>query len=335
MRIYITGASGYFGLNVLNRLVRDVEIEEIRVLASSEAKTDYIRSSLMENSKCKPDLPGLGKLNFQIGRLPDVEPSLNNIDCVLHFAALRGPENCNTNIKKAVDINILGTKILVDLIRKYRCSKTIFISTQSVYINNLSLPWTERSEPAPSDVYSATKYTGELLMQELGKDGLNYAILRLSRLYGLGLGLRENELLIKFARNIVNNKPLEIYNDGKDTMDFIHVEDAVNIIMKLMINNDQELWNEIYNVASGESISIRDLISYYTSAAKKLELEKVIINNVQVSGAEKTAHYSLDNRKSKSLLRWQPEISISDGIEELIQFELKKISKQKGKFECP
>jgi nucleoside-diphosphate-sugar epimerase len=324
MRIYITGASGYLGLNVLDRLIRDAVIEEIRVLASSEERKEYIRSSLIENNNSKPDLPGIGKLNFQIGRLPDVEPILTNIDCVLHLAALRGPENCNVNIKKAVEINILGTKLLVDSIRKYKCNKTIFISTQSVYVNNLSLPWTERSEPAPSDIYSATKYAGELLIQELEKDGLNYTILRLSRLYGLGLGMRENELLVRFAHNIVNKKPLEIYYNGKDTMDFINIKDITDFILLLTLNNDEQIWNEIYNVASGKSISISDLARHYISVAEKYKLGEVIINHLKTSDEVKTSHYALDINKIKTIFGWEPDTSITDGIEEMIQYELRK-----------
>jgi UDP-glucose 4-epimerase len=322
LRIYITGATGYLGLNLLNSIINYNHIEEVRLLAQSESRKKVIFDQLSSADLNTGDYSALSKLSFQYGVLPGVEADLKNIDCLIHIAALRGPELCRFRVKEAIDVNVYGTKCLADAVRKYGCSKTINISTQSIYGKNKVLPWKEYFEPAPTELYSATKYAGELFIKELQSEGFSFINIRPSRLYGLGLGMRNDELLVKFSRNVIRREPLLLYNKGLDTMDFIHIKDMVNFIVNLLNKKDVALWNQVYNAASGEQISIAELVNYYRLISDKLSIGPIRVKEINNGREAKSIHSYLDISKSKKLLNWEPSVLLENGIEEIIVHEL-------------
>lgn len=322
MRVYITGATGYLGANLVASLTNNNKIDEIRMLVSDKERKNSLLGLIQTEKSIDSKNYEKTKLTFQIGRMPSVQFNLDSIDLVVHAGALIGIEEYKRNLKNIIDSNILGTKALVDSIIKYKCSKTLFVSSQSVYLNNPKLPWKETDEPAPVELYAASKYAGEELIKALEDEGLNYAIIRPSRIYGVGHNMRKNELLVKFARNMLNGLAIEIHGSGKNSMDFIHINDLVRLICLFMENDNPIFWNQIFNAGSGKSVSLIEIAGYYEKIGKDIG-KTLEIKNLTGEQYNKVINSCIDISKAKALLGWEPLITLYDGIKEIVINEAK------------
>jgi UDP-glucose 4-epimerase len=318
LKVYITGVTGYLGSNVLKKLIENKHIDEIRLLIRDEKR----KQSLFETISNSIDKALQGKISYQLGSLPDSDLNLSGIDCLVHSAAVRDAANTEKDFKKMIDVNIFGTKQIMADIKKYECQRTIFISSQSIYLKNPSLPWGEDIEPAPAGVYSATKYAGELITRELHQSGLQYSILRPSHLYGKGLNRKKNELETVFARGVAKGEPLLIHGDGKRQLDFCHIRDICTIIETLILSTDDVQWNQVYNVGQGNPVSINEIARIYQEKAKSMNIHPVEINYIKGHQKDLYPVLWLDISKAKRLLKWEPKVTIKQGLEEILEEEL-------------
>ena len=100
------------------------------------------------------------------------------------------------------------------------------------------------------------------------KHNLNYIILRFFNIYGLGQSLQYAGVITKFLKNIGEGKPLEIYGDGNQTRDFIHIDDVVECI-NLAMRNLEGKSGRIYNIGSGKNTSILELADILLKLSRK------------------------------------------------------------------
>ncbi len=322
MQIYLTGATGYLGMNLLYNLIKSQDVGEIRLLVRNIDSLKNLMEAISNNEdSIKKAIKD--KITYQVGSLPDTELDLSGINCIVHAAALRGPAIKKRGYKGLVDVNIFGTRQVVSSVKQYKCQKTIFISSQSVYLNNPNLPWKESAIPAPADLYSATKYAGEELIKELAIEGLQYVIIRASHLYGHGFNMRKNELESIFAQRVIESKPLYIFGDGKRRLDFCHVQDIITATCKIIFGSGDEIWNQVYNIGQGDPLTIYEIANIFREAAEKLQLKPVEIIFAKQEHEDSYPVLWLDISKAKELLNWEPRVSLQQGIEELLKQRIK------------
>jgi len=312
MRILITGATGYIGSNLTLSLLEEDSVTKIIASGRSCRKSTLLEDKVVNQEKFEFIQGDLTNERF-LEELHEKE-----IDRIVHLAAARGLHYCTKNPKKAVDVNIGGTDKLINLARHKKVSSFIYVSTRSVYGNREGEVVSELTPPSPRGIYGLTKYGAEVLTRYLGNGSGSYIILRPSQVYGLGLFMRENELLGKFTEQSLNAGNITVYGDGSQLVDLIHIRDLCNLIEKTVLSSDGQIKNQVFNVGGGEHPSINDLASIFEEAFNDFafkETNRRYLGEVN-SGDSQTL---LDINKVKGTFDWEPTISLYQGVKELLK----------------
>ena len=175
----------------------------------------------------------------------------------------------------------------------------------------ISIPTPENAILNPSSIYASTKLEQEHITKiSCSSLNIDYVILRFQNVYGSGQSLKNpyTGLLTVFTNQIRNNNDIHIYEDGKETRDFVHVNDVVESIFLSII--EEKYNNDIYNVGSGVNTSIEDiakmLINLHKSDTKLVYSQKYRFGDIR--------HNSASLLKISSKLNFEPKINMSDGL---------------------
>ena len=195
-------------------------------------------------------------------------------------------------------LNVLNASITVK-------PKIIFVSTGEIY-GNTQTKSDEKSKLNPSNVYGKTKMLSEILIQNFSTEfNLPSIILRLSYCYSENFPKKGFSLMLK---NAIKGKKIKIYG-GNQTVDLLHIDDAVNAIVKSIDYKK----SGIFNIASGETY-------YLTSIIKKLNklLNKTINYQVLPYRGFEVKNCRLNIKNSKKLLKFTPQKKLNDVLQTMI-----------------
>jgi len=174
-------------------------------------------------------------------------------DAIIHCAAQTSVERSMRDPDMDREVNIGGTKRLVELANVSGVRRFVFLSSGGAIYGETAKPADECTMPAPQSYYGLHKYVAEDLVRT---GGLSYAILRPSNVYGLRQRCDvEGGVVAIFRQRLLAGQPLEIHGDGRQVRDFVHVSDVVSAVLAALATEVNVLWN----VASGEATSVIDL----------------------------------------------------------------------------
>ncbi len=310
MKVFLTGASGYLGSNLVLALSRSPDVAKVICLVRTREKLSFLRGVLPEGTI----------VQYVVGDLNDpatYRVYLEDADVVVHAAAVRGIEFCESHPDEAEQVNVCGTRKLLEAALQSGAKRILYCSSQAVYGAEDQRPYREDCTPHPDTVYGRTKYRGELIVREARQKGMQFLILRFSRLYGFGIFMREEELPHRFARYAVSGVFLPVYHNGEDVVDLLHIRDAVASIEFFLHPARNHCWNDIYNVGSGNPLSVLSLASLYQELCKKLGLKVPALRTFPSSPGRKPKILGLDVTKLKEA-GWTPAVSLEEGIRELL-----------------
>jgi nucleoside-diphosphate-sugar epimerase len=302
MNILVTGATGYLGAEVIHALLGN---REHKILALIRNQEKFRRLSQW----CQTDSNYLIPVETDIGQLKRLPP---DIDTIIHTAAFR----FDNDPSEANRVNIEGTVNLLQLAVNNKVKRFIFTSSQSVY-GREGAPWNERAKPDPETVYAKTKYAAEQLVEKY-RDGPDFAILRMSRLYGVSLFTHWEELVGKFVRLIQDGRALPVYGDGRQRFDLVHVEDVTQCVLQLLQIYPQG-WNDIYNVGGGRSVSLNELVECLAQVTAELGLPPVTIERQPNMASNSPRHLELDISHARNRLGWSPLRTLPEGLREYLE----------------
>lgn len=177
----------------------------------------------------------------------------NNVDTVIHLAALAGVQKSLLFPEDYVLTNILGTQNLIDACKRHNVKHLIFFSSSSVYGNGKP-PLKEEDELNPISPYGISKVAGELLVKS---SGVPYTIIRPFSLYG-DLG-RKDQVFYKWINQIKDRGEITLFGDGTASRGFTNVYDLVDAIV-LCLNKGAE--NEVYNIGGDEVVTMNQIIAF-------------------------------------------------------------------------
>jgi UDP-glucose 4-epimerase len=242
MKILITGGAGFIGSHIADYFVK--KEDEVVIL-------DNLSSGKKENVPEDADL-----IIGSVTNLKDVEKAVKGADYVFHLAALVSVPLSIEHPKACYDINVKGTKNILQESLKAGVKKVIFPSSASIYGVNLNMPLKEDEPYNPLSPYAESKAEGEKLCLEYSKKGLKTCILRYFNVYGPRQDARSpySGVITLFMGMAKNNEDILIYGNGKQTRDFIHISDIVKANVLAM-----EKLEGIYNVAAGDETSINEI----------------------------------------------------------------------------
>lgn len=175
------------------------------------------------------------------------------------------------------------------------------------------VPTTEESRVVPGSLYAFTKHAQEELTRTMCQAfGTPYTIFRLQNVYGVGQSLKNpyTGILSIFSALLLENKPLNIFEDGLESRDFINVRDIATAIISSLTNNETD--GEIINLGSGVGTSVLEI----AESLKKLYTSD---SPIQITGDFRIgdiAHNVADIQKAKRLMGFHPTISLEKGLQE-------------------
>jgi UDP-glucuronate 4-epimerase len=179
-------------------------------------------------------------------------------DVVMHLAAYAGVRHSMDHPREYIDNNIIGTQNLIEVCEEHGVSKLVYASTSCVMAGN-ALPWKE-DEPTSHQLnpYGYSKRTNECQFKVAKID--NVIGLRFFTVYG-PWG-RPDMALFTFTKNILDSKPIDVFNFGDMKRDFTYVDDIVQgieIVINRVLTVDKPI-NEIYNIGYGQQVNLMDFI---------------------------------------------------------------------------
>ena len=306
MKILITGAAGFIGYHLSKELLRNdyeiIGLDNLNDFYDLNLKKDRLKilSKHKNFNFVKSDINDLDLINK--------EP----IDLIINLAAQAGVRSSEKNFVNYLSSNMNGFFHLLDFAKNKNIKNIIFASSSSVYSSVNSAPFSEEEELySPSSFYGSTKLFNENLAKIYHQlHGINFIGLRFFTVYG-NYG-RPDMAYFKFASNIIEKKVIKLFNMGKTKRDMTHVSDVVQGIanaIKVLYQNDESAYFEIFNLGNDKPVSSNELLSIIE---EKLA-QKALVKNV-VYPEENITHASM--LKSKDQLNYQPQIDVNAGIEE-------------------
>lgn len=277
----MTGGCGFIGSHLAEKLVE---------LDAQVTILDNLSTGFLHNIAAIKDT--ITFLQKDITCFDDCLIATKNKDIVFHQAAfisvpesLKNPIQCNT-------INVLGTFNMLEASRRNNVNTFVFASSAAVYGNHEGI-CTETMICHPSSPYGFSKLIGEYYLQQYTT---NFNMHTIALRYFNAFGERQNPhspyagVVAKFTDLIKQNKPLTVLGDGTQTRDFIPVANIIDANIKLAALPSEETNGQTFNIATGKSISLLELITklkqHYSGYSQSISFAPARPGDVKHSAAD-------------------------------------------------
>ena len=316
-KVIVTGGSGFIGSNFVKFLLKK-KYFVINIDKSSYSANPYNLKKIKKNKNYKyykVDINNKEKI-FQVLKK-------HNPAGIFNLAAETHVDRSIDNPKNFINSNILGVFNLLESLRKYikkskKKIKLVHISTDEVYgdIDN-SKRTNEKFPYDPSSPYSASKASADHLVKSFVRTYKIPAVIS-NCCNNYGPNQFPEKLIPKLIYNIINNKPLPIYGKGKNSREWIHVNDHCEALLKIF---NKGKVGESYNVGTNQNITNIEI------AKKLLQMYK---NKSKIKYVkDRPGHdfrYALDSKKIRKKLKWKPKVSLNVGLKNTFIWYLNNIA---------
>jgi len=245
---------------------------------------------------------------------PETIPDLTGYNTVVHLAAVLGVANSEKNPRLTLDVNIDGTRNVLQACAEAEVPNFLFTSSSEVYGEPARTPIHEDDPFNPVSSYGVSKIVGEEYVKVIAKDsGMRYNIFRLFSVYGPG---QSQEFVVpRFVRLAMEGRPLPVHGDGKQIRAFCFVEDVINAILLGL----KRPMNDIFNIGnSSEPVSIEKLaqkVIDVTGSDSKIEFVK---EEDSGRGRKKDIYRRIPaTEKAESILGFKAKVGLEEGISRL------------------
>lgn len=333
MNVLVTGAAGFIGFHVAKQLIErgdqvvgidnfndyyDPKLKEARnqllIETAQKEEGSYIsvRANIADNDAIKECFE-----TYQFDR-------------VIHLAAQAGVRYSIENPHSYVESNIVGFTNILEACRHSQTPHLTYASTSSVYGANTTMPFSEKHNvDHPLQFYAATKRANELMAHSYSHlFNLPTTGLRFFTVYG-PWG-RPDMALFKFTRNIIEDKPIPVFNNGNHSRDFTFIDDITNgiILASDQIATPDPNWNSyspapnssnapfrVFNIGNNSPVTLKD----YISAIEKALDKKAILELLPLQPGDAPDTFA-DSSNLKKSVGYKPSYSVEEGVKQFVDW---------------
>jgi UDP-glucose 4-epimerase len=316
MRVLVTGAAGFIGSTVVDRLLADghdvLGLDDLS-RGKMENLDDAGRSSRFDFERFDITDPGLSGL---IGRYRS--------ESICHLAAQIDVRISVTNPMLDARLNVLGTINALEAARLMGTQKFVFTSSGgSIYGTPRKLPVDECVPLAPESQYAASKCAGEIYLNVYRTAyNLNSAVLALANVFGPRQDPHgEAGVVAMFATAMLEGRQTRIFGDGTSTRDYVYVEDVADAFARTCVPSVGD--GRRFNIGTGNETSVRALhtrLARMIGVADEPEMAPPRLGELQA--------IALDTSLAKCKIGWAPSVSLDEGLHRTVDWI-------RGRIEAP
>jgi UDP-glucose 4-epimerase len=238
------------------------------------------------------------------------------MDVIVHLAANTGVGPSVENPFLDMEINVGGTFNVLEAARHHQVKRFIFASSGAP-AGECEPPVHEELPPHPVSPYGASKLAGEGYCSAYYRTfGVETVVLRFGNVYGPGSG-HKNSVVAKFIKQAMAGETLEIYGDGRQTRDFIYIEDLVHAICLSQCTGD--VGGEIFQIATNKETTVIEMTNLLISMLEKKNRKDIRLINREKRPGDVLRNFS-DTTKARKLLNWEPQTDLSIGLKKTIEY---------------
>ena len=326
----VTGVAGFIGSNLLEHLLKlnqtvvgldnfatghQHNLDEVQTEVSQEqwSRFNFIEGDIRDAETCKKALTNEGQ----------------GVDYVLHQAALGSVPRSINDPATTNDVNISGFLNMLIAARDEDVKSFTYAASSSTYGDHPALPKVEENIGNPLSPYAVTKYVNELYADVFAR---TYNFNTIGLRYFNVFGKRQDPegayaaVIPKWTADMINNKEVFINGDGETSRDFCFIENTVQMnILAATANSESK--NNVFNVAVGGRTALNTL---YQSIQNSLNTNNVVSDSkpsYREFRAGDVRHSQADISKAKSLLGYQPQYNIQQGIDKAMPWYIEFLNK--------
>ncbi len=316
MRILITGAAGFLGSHLCDRLLGEGH------------EVVGLDNFITGNPNNLAHLAGHERFSFIRHDVSEFIFVPGKVDAVMHFASPASPNPSSpygyVNLPiQTMKAGALGTHNTLGVARAHG-ARFLLASTSEIYGDPLEHPQKEsyvgHVDPiGPRSVYDEAKRFAEALTMAYHRfHGLNTAIVRIFNTYGPRMHLDDGRVVPNFLQQALKKEPLTIYGDGLQTRSFCYVDDLVNGILGLLFSGEHEPVN-IGNPVETTILQFAETINKVTQNTSGTVFKP------RQRGIGDPQRRRPDISRARELLGWEPDVSLEDGVRKTIPYFREKL----------
>ncbi|MCH1540098.1 MAG: SDR family NAD(P)-dependent oxidoreductase [Candidatus Poseidonia sp.] len=310
-RVLVTGGAGFVGSNVA-RLAQH-NGWDVRILDNLSTGLKATCNELREEG-----------IEIVIGDLRDketVEQAVRGCDVIVNLAAQVSVPYSMAHPEENHEINVNGTAFLIEACKTHKIQRFITASSAAVYGTKDSMPLKEEDAGEFHSPYAESKWKNEIQVIDARMGGLHAIALRFFNVYGNGQ--RSDgayaAVIPKFIELMANDQPPVIFGDGKQTRDFVHVNDVAGAIMMFATETWDDTWSSVYNLATQTERSLVDLVATINEVLSQHKSDYQHLQPIfrdERAGDIRTSVGCIDRILEET--NWAPQTSFEQGLEHQI-----------------
>jgi dTDP-glucose 4,6-dehydratase len=317
-KIIVTGGLGFIGSNLIDLLIEKkysvLNIDKVTYSSNFYNTKNHKKDKNYKFIKCDIGSKRLKKIILKF------KP-----DCIFNLAAETHVDRSIDSPESFIQSNIVGVYNLLECFKVFSVknrSKLIHISTDEVYGDILKGRTDEDYPYKPSSPYAASKAASDHLVSSYVRTyNIPAIVTNCSNNYGPKQ--HPEKLIPKLIYNILNNKPLPIYGDGKNSREWIYVKDHCEALLKIFLKGKI---GEFYNIGSNQNlVNIKICKKLIKISKSKIKIGKKVRINFIKDRPGHDVRYALNSKKIMKKLNWMPKTTFEDGLNNTFEWYLKNM----------
>lgn len=322
MNWLITGGCGFIGTNLIHSLRNANQVHSIRVVdnlivGSREALGKVTTFAEVSPDRLAPVGSSSNRVELVVADILDdtvAVEAVQGADVIVHLAASTGVDISVKNPRLDCVTNVVGTLNYLEAARLGGVRRFVLASSGAP-VGECEPPIHEELAPHPVSPYGASKLAGEGYCSAYARSfGLETVALRFGNVYG-PRSSHKGSVVAKFIRRGLSGRPLEVYGDGRQTRDFVFVEDLVRAVESAATRPG--LSGELFQIATNRETTVQELVEGLLKAFDRRGLPRPNVEHRSPRVGDVHRNFS-DTRKAKRVLGWTAEVSLAEGLDQTL-----------------